>query len=128
VNEKSLSTTISTDHVSQFIYIIRGRRVVLGHDLAQLYEVETKALNRAVQRNKERFPEDFMFRLNLKEFNFLRCQFGTSNELRAYESQSLSSKEGRGGRRYLPYAFTEQGVAMLSSVLRSPQAVAEDWF
>lgn len=83
---------------------------MLDSDLADLYQVETKALNRAVQRNAERFPEDFMLQLTPEEAESLRYQIGTS-------------KEGRGGRRYLPYAFTEHGVAMLSSVLRSSRAV-----
>ena len=85
---------------------------MLDADLAELYEVETKALNRAVKRNRERFPADFMFRLTGEEAEILRCQFGTS-----------SDEDGHGGRRYLPYAFTEHGVAMLSSVLRSKRAV-----
>jgi len=81
---------------------------MLDMHLAQLYSVKTKALNQAVQRNRERFPEDFMFQLSISEIDRLRSQFVTSN---------------RGGRRYLPFAFTEQGVAMLSSVLRSDKAV-----
>jgi hypothetical protein len=91
------------------IYEIRGQRVMLDFDLAELYRVETKALNRAVKRNIERFPERFMFQLDKTEFDNLRFQFGTSNT--------------RGGTRYMPYAFTEQGVSMLSAVLRSPVAV-----
>jgi len=83
---------------------------MLDADLARLYEVETKALNRAVKRNSDRFPNDFMFRLTADEAESLRCQFGTS-------------KKGRGGRRYLPLAFPEQGVAMLSGVLTSRRAV-----
>jgi phage regulator Rha-like protein len=83
--------------------------------LTELYEVETKALNRAVKRNADRFPKDFMFQLTPKEAESLRCQIGTSNE--------GTPKEGRGGRRFLPYSFTEHGVAMLSSVLRSKRAV-----
>jgi hypothetical protein len=83
---------------------------MLDEDLADLYGVETAALTRAVRRNKDRFPDDFMFRLSKDEFDSLRCQFGISNE-------------GRGGRRYMPYVFTEQGVAMLSGVLRSKRAV-----
>jgi hypothetical protein len=86
---------------------------MLDSDLAELYGVETKALVRAMRRNRERFPEDFAFRLSVEEWDNLRCQFGTSSE-------------GWGGRRYSPYAFTEQGVAMLSSVLRSERAVAVD--
>lgn len=82
---------------------------MLDSDLAELYGVETKALNRQVARNEVRFPEDFMFRLTPEEHEFLRCQNGTSNE-------------GRGGRRYLPLVFSEGGVAMLSSVLTSEKA------
>lgn len=95
---------------------------MLDEDLAALYEVETKALNRAVKRNLERFPADFMFQLSTEEFAALRFQSGTSN----LRSQIVTSNEktvGRGGRRYAPYAFTEQGVAMLSSVLRSERAI-----
>ncbi|MEX2261053.1 MAG: ORF6N domain-containing protein [Bryobacteraceae bacterium] len=90
------------------IRVIRGQKVILDADLAALYEVETKQLNRAVKRNLSRFPEEFMFQLT--EAERLRCQIGTSNA-------------GRGGRRYLPYAFTEHGVVMLSSVLNSERAV-----
>ncbi len=94
------------------ILLIRGQKVLLDADLAALYQVETKALNRAVKRNANRFPEDFMFQLTAEETaEVLRCQFGTSNET------------GRGGRRYRPYVFTEQGIAMLSGVLTSPRAV-----
>ena len=93
------------------IWLIRGHKVLLDSDLAMLYQVETKALNRAVKRNRDRFPEDFMFQLSPKEAReLLRCQIGTSNE-------------GRGGRRYRPYVFTEQGIAMLSGVLTSSRAV-----
>ncbi len=92
------------------IYLIRGQKVLLDADLAALYEVTTGNLNKAVQRNRERFPEDFMFQLTRTEDEALRFQFGTSNK-------------GRGGRRYLPYAFTEQGIAMLSSVLQSKRAI-----
>ncbi len=91
------------------IYLIRGEKV-MDRALASLYEVETKVLNRAVQRNLKRFPSDFMFQLTAEEADSLRCQIGTS-------------KKGRGGRRYLPYVFTEQGVAMLSSILNSERAV-----
>ena len=91
------------------ILLVRGQRVMLDADLAGLYEVETRTLVQAVSRNRPRFPEDFMFRLNREEFKILRSQTVTSS--------------GWGGQRYLPYAFTEQGVAMLSSVLRSERAV-----
>lgn len=99
------------------ILLIRGQKVMLDADLAELYEVETKELNRAVKRNIERFPEDFMFQLTADEFDNLRFQFGTSS----LKSQIGTSRWG--GRRYSPYAFTEQGVAMLSSVLRSSRAI-----
>ena len=101
---------ISIEKIEKTIYLIRGEKVMLDRDLALLYEVETKVLNRAVKRNPQRFPSDFMFQLTAEEVDFLRCQIGTS-------------KKGRGGRRYFPYVFTEQGVAMLSSVLNSEQAV-----
>ncbi|MFN7948190.1 MAG: ORF6N domain-containing protein [Blastocatellia bacterium] len=92
------------------MHLIRGQKVMLDSDLAELYEVETKVLNQAVKRNLERFPEDFMFQLTTEEAGNLR-------------SQIVTSSPAHGGRRYLPYVFTEQGVAMLSSVLRSERAV-----
>jgi len=94
--------------IERSILLLRGHKVMLDFDLAALYAVQTKALNKAVKRNVSRFPEDFMFELSEEEFADLRFQFGTSRW---------------GGRRYRPYAFTEQGVAMLSSVLRSERAV-----
>ena len=87
------------------IYEIRDQKVMLDFDLAKLYDVETKSLNLAVKRNLKRFPKDFMFQLSLREWNILRLQIETS--------------KGSGGKRYLPYAFTEQGLAMLSGVLNS---------
>jgi len=101
---------VSAEKIESIIYSIRGQKVMLDSDLAELYGVETKVLKRAVRRNCERFPADFMFPLNNQELMRLRCQNGTS-------------KRGRGGSRYPPYAFTEQGVAMLSGVLTSPGAV-----
>jgi ORF6N domain len=91
---------------------------LLDADLAMLYGVENGALNRAVKRNIERFPSDFMLQLTPKEWEDLKCQIGTSSAL-----ASSSSKNAHGGRRAIPYAFTEQSVAMLSSVLRSQRAV-----
>jgi hypothetical protein len=91
------------------IRLIRGEKVILDADLAELYGVETRVLVQAVKRNPERFPEDFLFQLTPEEFTVLRSQYVTSR--------------GWGGRRYPPYAFTEQGVAMLSGMLRSPRAV-----
>ena len=111
MSEKKPSLIIPIERIEQCIYLIRGCRVMLDKDLATLYQVSTKRLNEQVQRNIERFPADFAFQLNSEEWNSLRSQFATS-------------KVGKGGRRYLPYAFTEQGVAMLSGVLHSPQAVA----
>jgi hypothetical protein len=91
------------------IRTIRGRSVILDADSARIYGVETGALNRAVLRNRKRFPNDFMFQLTAAEFKSLRCQFGISNS--------------RGGRRYMPYAFTENGAIMAANVLNSPEAV-----
>ena len=108
---------VSSDRITRAIMLIRGQKVMLDEDLADLYEVETKALNRAVKRNLDRFPEDFMFQLTAKEFADLRFQSGTSS----LRSQIGTSRWG--GRRYSPYAFTEQGVAMLSSVLHSDRAI-----
>ena len=101
---------ISVERIETYIYLIRGQKVMLDSDLAELYGVETKVLNKAVKRNLGRFPEDFMFQLSYQEVTRLRFQNGTS-------------KTGRGGSRYLPFAFTEQGVAMLSGVLTSPRAI-----
>src|SRR5918996_1412140 len=101
-SQKKLTTTsltLSVQLIERRIYLIRGQKVMIDFDLAELYGVTTKRLNQQVTRNKKRFPEDFMFRLTKKETEVLRLQIATSNV-------------GRGGRRYLPYAFTEQGVAM----------------
>jgi hypothetical protein len=103
------SASVPVRRIEQAIMQFRGQRVMLDADLAALYGVATKALVRAVKRNIDRFPEDFMFHLTQDEFRNLRCQIGTSSSW--------------GGRRRPPYAFTEQGVAMLSSVLRSKRAV-----
>lgn len=96
--------------IEEKIYLIRGQKVMIDSDLAEIYQVETKILNRAVKRNLDRFPTDFMFQLTEDETKVLRFQIGTSNE-------------GRGGRRYLPYAFTEHGAVMLASVLNSATAI-----
>ncbi|MFA6923104.1 MAG: ORF6N domain-containing protein [Bacteroidales bacterium] len=103
------------------IYEIRGQKVMLDFDLANLYEVETKNLNLAVKRNIERFPADFMFQLTKDEWESLRLQIATSNNnFLRLQNETL---EKRGGRRYLPYAFTEQGLAMLSGILSSKKAI-----
>ncbi len=101
---------IPDETVMNKIYFIRGQKVMLDKDLAELYGSETKRLKEAVKRNNERFPKDFMFELNSSEFQSLRTQFA-------------SSKNGRGGDRYMPMVFTEHGVLMLSSVLNSPKAI-----
>ena len=108
--------------IKDLILEIRGQRVMLDRDLAELYGVETKRLNEAVKRNINRFPEDFMFVLTEEEWLRLRSQFATSNTTdESLRSQFATSK--RGGTRYKPYAFTEYGIAMLSSVLRSDIAI-----
>ena len=99
------------ENIGRSILVLRGQRVILDADLAELYAVATKVLLQAVKRNKQRFPADFMMQLTPLEWAALR-------------SQIVTSKPGRGGRRYPPYAFTEQGVAMLSSVLGSERAIA----
>ena len=104
------SIIIVDEVVMNKIYIVRGQKVMLDRDLAELYQIETKVLKQSVKRNKDRFPDDFMFELTEIEFNNWRSQFVTSN------SDKL-------GLRYAPFAFTEQGVAMLSSVLKSKKAV-----
>jgi hypothetical protein len=110
---------VPLDRIERQIHYIRGHKVMLDSDLAELYGVETKVLNRAVKRNRGRFPADFSFQLTTEEAVVLRFQIGTSS----LRSQSVTSKPVRGGRRYLPYVFTEHGVVMLSSVLRSERAV-----
>lgn len=109
--EKAGPEVIRATPIEKQIFVIRERQVMLDEDLADLYGVETKRLIEQVKRNLERFPDDFMFQLDSEEAAALRSQIATSNA-------------GRGGRRYAPYVFTEQGVAMLSSVLRSKTAIA----
>jgi len=123
--------TPKPESLAQLVFLIRGEKVLLDADLAMLYGVETGALNRAVKRNIDRFPDDFMFQLSSEDWENLKCQIGISST----SAVASNSKKGgllrsqivtaslHGGRRVLPYAFTEQGVAMLSSVLRSPRAV-----
>ena len=103
-----MPNAISVGVIAAKILLIRGKRVMLDRDLAKLYEVDTGQLTRQVRRNIDRFPEDFMFQLTEEKFQNLICQFGTSSW---------------GGTRKLPYAFTEQGVAMLSGVLHSKRAI-----
>ena len=105
-----MNSIVPVELIEKKIYLVRGQKVMLGSDLAELYEVETRALVQAVKRNIGRFPPDFMFQLNNQEVTSLR-------------SQIVISKSGKGGRRYIPYVFTEQGVAMLSSVLNNERAI-----
>ena len=105
-----MTAVVPTERIERLILLIRGHKVILDADLADLYGVETRALTQAVKRNLNRFPADFMFQLSDEEAKLLR-------------SHIVISKNRRGGRRYLPYAFTEQGVAMLSGVLNSERAV-----
>lgn len=118
---------IPIQRIAQSIYLLRGQKVMLDFDLAALYGVATKVLNQAVKRNQDRFPEDFMFRLTVDEIERLIFQFGTPRPpyaRQAYPSRSQTVTLKRGQNvKYRPYAFTEQGVAMLSSVLRSERAV-----
>jgi phage regulator Rha-like protein len=103
-----MANIVSIEAIASKIFEVRGKKVMLDSELAKLYGVRTKNLNKAVKRNIERFPEDFMFQLSDEEASALRFQFGTSK---------------RGGRRYFPYVFTQEGVAMLSSVLNSQRAI-----
>jgi len=106
------------------IYEIRGERVMLDFDLAALYEVETRVLNQAVKRNIKRFPQDFMFQLTKAEFESLRFKIEALESSNSLTSQIVTLKAGRGQhRKFMPYAFTEQGVAMLSGVLNSDKAI-----
>ena len=111
--DKKLEETalVTFDVIERKIYVVRGQKVMLDSDLAALYGVPTKVFNQAVGRNLQRFPDDFRFQLTTEEFENLRSQFVTS------------SSKNYGGRRYLPYVFTEQGVAMLSGVLNSERAI-----
>ena len=112
-NKLAVQNVLAIEDIKNLIYTIRGKQVMLDSDVANIYHCETKYVNRVVKRNIERFPEEFCFQLNENEFEVLRCQFGTLNE------------NGRGQhRKYLPYVFTEQGIAMLSALLKSDVAVS----
>jgi hypothetical protein len=128
--KKSPQIQVVSEQIESLVHVVRGQRVMLDSDLARLYGVTTKAPNQAVQRNSERFPDDFAYPLTRQEFTNLRSQFVTSSSQTIMQqgvtsliSQKVTSKRSYGGQRYLPWAFTEHGVAMLSSVLRSPTAV-----
>ena len=113
-SSKTKQAVATVEPIEPVIRVIRGLRVILDSDLARIYGVTTKALNQAIRRNPERFPEDFVFKLNLKE----------TREVMGLRSQSVTSKKSRGGLRYLPYAFTEHGAVMAANVLNSERAVA----
>ncbi len=117
----SQSSALTPVHLAPLVQRIRHENVIIDSDLADLYGVAAKVLNQAVKRNIERFPEDFMFQLTEEEFAVLRRS--SEKSASGLRSQIVTPKDPRGGRRSRPYAFTEQGVAMLSSVLRSPRAV-----
>ncbi|MGB9474252.1 MAG: ORF6N domain-containing protein [Candidatus Udaeobacter sp.] len=120
------SDKLTTDQLGELIYEIRGERVMLDSDLASIYGVETKALNRAVKRNRDRFPKDFVFQLSEDEWKKLRYQIGTSTSPGEHPSlkyQIGTSSLGHGGRRSRPYVFTEHGAIMAANVLNSARAV-----
>ena len=134
-----MTSLIPLEKIENKILLVRGEKVMLDSDLAELYGVETRVLNQAVKRNIERFPDDFMFQLTEYEADYLESEGGIGDSLRSQNvtlkhknsqnsqnlrSQNVILKKGRGEhRKYLPYVFTEQGVAMLSSVLKSKKAV-----
>lgn len=113
-SSKTKQALAAVEPIEPAIRVIRGQRVILDSDLATIYGVTTKVLNQAIKRNPARFPEDFVFQLNLKE----------TREVVRLRSQFVTSKAGRGGRRFLPYAFTEHGAVMAANVLSSERAVA----
>ena len=117
IKDIEIQATISNEEIKNLIYNIRGKQVMLDSDVAMLYHYETKNINKAVKRNIERFPEEFCFQLTDEELKILRFQIGTSND-------NTMLKDSRGGRRYLPYVFTEQGIAMLAGVLKNEIAIA----
>ena len=118
-----MNELVKQDGLAGKIHLIRGIQVMLDRDLAELYGVPAKRLNEQVKRNIDRFPEEFRFQVTKEEFENLRFQNGTSSDAAKLRSQNATSSGTHGGRRYLPYVFTEQGVAMLSAVLRSEMAV-----
>ena len=114
--------SVLTEHLADHILVIRGQKVMLDADLAELYGVPTKRFNEQVKRNITRFPAEFMFQLTAEEFRALRSQIATSNRVTML-SQIATDPPGRGGRRHAPYAFTEHGAIMAATILNSPKAV-----
>jgi phage regulator Rha-like protein len=120
----------ANEEIISRIHFVRGQKVMLDYDLAQLYEVETRVLNQSIKRNADRFPEDFMFRLTLKEWNMMISQIVTSSpqsdesqSLKAMMSQNATTSQSKRKLTSLPFAFTEHGVTMLASVLKSERAI-----
>lgn len=119
----SKELSISKAHIERLIFTLRDTQIMIDRDLAEMYQVETRVLNQAVKRNINRFPEKFRFQLSLEEVEDLKSQIVTSNSRSQIVTLNQSGTEQGGNIKYLPYAFTEQGVAMLSAVLRSDIAV-----
>ena len=117
INEELNVVKNEEENIKNLIYTIRGKQVMLDNDVAKLYHYDTKNLNKAMKRNIERFPEDFCFKLTEQEVNFLRFQIGTS------KNNIKLTNSSRGGRRYLPYAYTEQGISMLAGILKNDIAI-----
>ena len=118
-----MKLALKPENIAQLVFFVRGEKVMFDAELANLYGVSTKALNQAFRRNKQRFPDDFVFQLSSTEYNDLKSQIVTSSTGRTNLRSQIVTSSLHGGRRRPPYAFTEQGVAMLSSVLRSARAV-----
>ena len=118
-----MKLVLKPENIVQLVFFVRGEKVMFDADLAKLYGVSTKALNQAFRRNKQRFPSDFVFQLSSTEYNDLKSQIVTSSAGGTDLRSQIVTSSSHGGRRRPPYAFTEQGVAMLSSVLRSARAV-----
>jgi phage regulator Rha-like protein len=121
--KRNIIKLIPEERIVNKIHLIRDQKVMLDFDLAVLYEVETKRLNEQVKRNIDRFPKDFMFRLTSKEWNFIRSQFATASSEVTMRSQIATSSQSKRKDTYTPYAFTEHGVTMLASILKSERAV-----
>jgi len=118
-----MALALKPENIVRLVFFVRGEKVMFDADLAKLYGVSTKALNQAFRRNKQRFPSDFAFQLSSAEYDNLKSQIVTSSAGGANLRSQIVTSSSHGGRRRPPYAFTEQGVAMLSSVLRSARAV-----
>ena len=118
-----MKLALNPENIAQLVFFVRGEKAMFDADLAKLYGVSTKALNQAFRRNKQRFPADFVFQLSRSEYNNLKSQIVTSSTGETNLRSQIVTSSQHGGRRRPPYAFTEQGVAMLSSILRSARAV-----